>query len=116
MSLVEFQRQLAIRDRHLHRGDGNSCHAQHQELFLLPALRNGRLGQPVVCEDGRGLRWRNAVGKLCEVAVAGVGERLFRGEGEVALRMGASQVPVPGSVADVQVTRQKTVVSGSTSC
>ena len=85
-------------------GDGNSCHAQHQELFLLPVLRYGGGPQTIVCEDGRGLRRRNTVSELCEVAVAGVGERLFGGKGDITLRMRTCQVPFPASVADVQIT------------
>ena len=70
-------------------------------------LRGWGRRQTVVREDGRGLSRRNAVSKLRKVSVAGVGERLFRGEGDVTLRMGASQVPFPGSVADVQVAPAK---------
>ena len=66
-----------------------------------------RLAQTIVFEDGRCLRRRNAVGKFREVAVAGVGERLFGGEGNVTLRMRTSQVPFPASVADVQVAPAK---------
>ena len=36
-----------------------------------------------------------------------VGERLFGGEGNIILRMRASQVPFPASVADVQVAPAK---------
>ncbi len=42
-----------------------------------------------------------------EIAVAGVGERLLRGEGDVTLGMGAGQVPILGSVGDAQIAATK---------
>src|SRR6202034_997373 len=93
----------AIGSRYLRRGDGDSGDTQYQEFFLFPALWNRGRCQTVVFEDGCCLRRRNAVGKFREVAVAGVGEGFLGGEGDVALGMRTSQVPVPGSVADVQV-------------
>ena len=58
-------------------------------------------------QDRHDLRRRNAVGELGEVAVAGVGQRLSRGERNIALRMGTCQVPFPGLVGDVQVAPAK---------
>ena len=74
---------------------------------MLPGKRGVDLRQAVVLQDRRCLRRRNPVSQCGEVAVAGVSERLLRGEGDVTLGMGAVQVPLLGSFGDAQIAAAK---------